>query len=78
VQGVGFRAWTQTEARRCGVTGWVRNEPDGSVSVLISGPKDAVHAMLERVRSGPPGAMVSGVATEPAETCGFEGFQVRR
>ena len=75
VQGVCFRAWTQEEAARHGVSGWVRNEPDGSVRALIVGPSGRVNAMLERCREGPPAAQVSDVETEdvkpPPEVSGF-------
>ena len=67
VQGVGFRAWMQTEAGKLGLTGWVRNEDDGSVTALIVGPHAAVSAMMEKLRSGPPGASVSGVASEKVD-----------
>ena len=67
VQGVSFRVWTRTEATRLGLTGWVRNERDGSVAALIAGPQIAVSAMLERFRRGPAGASVSGVETQPAD-----------
>lgn len=45
VQGVYFRASTRDEARRLGLTGWVRNEPDGSVRVLAEGPRAALEAL---------------------------------
>ncbi|NRB17607.1 MAG: acylphosphatase [Rhodobacteraceae bacterium] len=38
VQGVTFRAWTRSEAEQRGLSGWVRNEPDGSVRALLIGP----------------------------------------
>ena len=66
VQGVGFRAWAQAEARRLGLTGWVRNERDGSVSALLSGPDEAVSAMIERLHTGPPAAQVTDVAVADA------------
>ncbi|MCB5202792.1 acylphosphatase [Neorhizobium sp. T786] len=65
VQGVSFRVWTRAEASRLGLTGWVRNETDGSVSALIAGSDAAVSTMLERFRQGPAGASVSGVETQP-------------
>jgi acylphosphatase len=58
VQGVGFRVWTRDEALRLGLTGWVRNEEDGSVAALIAGPGGAISTMIERLRRGPPGASV--------------------
>ena len=64
VQGVSFRVWTRDEARKLGLVGWVRNEADGSVAALISGPEDAVTLMLERLHDGPPAAWVSKVVAE--------------
>lgn len=67
VQGVNFRVWTQTEARQLGLSGWVRNERDGSVSALLVGPVDAVATMVERLHVGPPGARVTAVRAEDIE-----------
>jgi acylphosphatase len=64
VQGVGFRFWTRSEAEKLGLTGWVRNEADGSVTALMVGSDAAVSAMLNKSWKGPPGAMVSSVASE--------------
>lgn len=66
VQGVGFRMWTEHQARVIGLRGWVRNEPDGSVTALVGGPEEVVARMLELFWSGPRGAAVTGVATKPA------------
>lgn len=59
--------WTRDEALRLGLTGWVRNEGDGSVAALIAGPDTAVSTMIERFGRGPAGASVSGVETEPTQ-----------
>jgi acylphosphatase len=67
VQGVGYRMWTEREARALGLKGWVRNEPDGSVTALVGGPDEAVARILELFRSGPRSAAVTGVTTQPAE-----------
>lgn len=67
VQGVSFRAWTQSTARRLGLEGWVRNEPDGSVTALIGGPAAKVADMVEALHIGPRWAAVTGVTTEPAD-----------
>ena len=61
VQGVGFRAYAAREARRLGVCGWVRNELDGSVSVLVEGEDGAADAFLAWLRHGPPSARVTAV-----------------
>jgi acylphosphatase len=64
VQGVSFRLWTRNEAARLGLTGWVRNEEDGSVRAMIAGPDTAISTMIERFWQGPSGASVSRVETE--------------
>ncbi len=79
VQGVGFRAWAASEARALGLKGWVRNEPDGSVSALVAGETAAVDAMLERLRRGPAAAIVEDVRTHTAEAADMaEGFRILR
>lgn len=50
VQGVGFRASTLEVARPLAVTGWVRNEPDGSVVMEAQGAPDQVRTLRERIR----------------------------
>ena len=65
VQGVWFRGWLGGEARRLALTGWVRNEPDGSVAALFIGRSEAVAAILVRCREGPPLARVDNVETTP-------------
>jgi acylphosphatase len=70
VQGVGFRAWAWTEARELRLSGWVRNEPDGSVTALLIGSRTALAAMVDRLRAGPPGASVTGVVTSEAHLRG--------
>ncbi|MGX5804118.1 acylphosphatase [Bradyrhizobium sp. Arg314] len=66
VQGVSYRVWTRSEASRLGLTGWVRNERDGSVTALIAGADAPVTAMIERLWQGPRGALVSKVEVEKA------------
>ena len=58
VQGVFFRASTRDEARRRGVTGWVRNAADGTVEAEVQGSADAVDAMIDFCRRGPGHARV--------------------
>lgn len=64
VQGVGFRAWTRSQSRAFGLAGWVRNEPDGSVSALFQGETEMVESMLARLRGGPPGSAVTRIEAE--------------
>ncbi len=77
VQGVAFRAWTESEATRLGLDGWVRNEPEGSVAALIAGPASKVTRMIELLWQGPRLARVTGVEAVPAEFHGQGGgFQI--
>lgn len=76
VQGVGFRAWTQTEARSLGLAGWVRNEDDGTVTAVLAGPEGRVGDMVGLLHHGPAGAQVEDVATEAAEPPGGDDFRV--
>lgn len=79
VQGVGFRYWTQEQARRLGLSGWVRNDPDGSVTALIAGSEADVAAMLDKLREGPAGAKVTEVSAKPAEVPDpGDGFSITR
>lgn len=65
VQGVGFRYWTQGEALRLGLEGFVRNRRDGTVEAMFSGPGEAVEAMLGACRQGPPSAKVTAIEPAP-------------
>jgi acylphosphatase len=67
VQGVGYRASMIDEARRLGVTGWVRNRRDGTVEAIVDGDSDAVAAIVAWTRRGPPGSRVTGVAVEETD-----------
>lgn len=76
VQGVGFRVWVRREAGALGLSGWVRNERDGSVRALLAGSRQAVDEMLTRLRQGPSGAVVEGVAVEESGTLPPSGFRI--
>ena len=65
VQGVSFRAWTQAEAEARGLSGWVRNEADGSVTACLSGPAEALADIRKALWQGPPAAQVAQVAATP-------------
>lgn len=67
VQGVGFRAWTASRAEALGLSGWVRNEPDGSVGAVIAGGRAEVARMLKDLWQGPTGASVSEVSSEDCD-----------
>jgi acylphosphatase len=77
VQGVFFRAWSREQAEELGVSGWIRNRPDGHVEAHVEGEEGAVEQMIERLRGGPPGARVDGVRIWDADVFDFDGFEVR-
>ena len=64
VQGVGFRWFVQREANARGLTGWVRNNPEGSVELIAQGPQEALESFLAAIRRGPRSAMVRDVQLE--------------
>ncbi|NYE35970.1 acylphosphatase [Nocardioides cavernae] len=76
VQGVAFRWHTQEEALRLGVSGWVRNEVDGSVLLHAEGDDVAVSDLVAWCHHGPPSARVSGVAVREAAPSGATSFEV--
>lgn len=79
VQGVCYRASTVDEARDHGLTGWVRNLPDGSVELEAQGDEARVEALLAWCAHGPPAARVTGVAVEERDVVPDErGFVQRR
>jgi acylphosphatase len=61
VQGVGFRYTCCHEARRLGLSGWVRNRTDGDVEVWAEGSREKLDSFLLWLRRGPPGARVDRV-----------------
>ena len=78
VQGVSFRAATQDEARRLGLTGWVRNLRDGAVALEAQGAVDAVEKLVAWCHQGPPLAEVSSVEIgELSPVPGETGFAIR-
>jgi len=78
VQGVGFRYFILRQARILGLTGWVANEPDGSVTTVAEGPTEAIERLDATLRSGPPGAIVDEVsAVRMPGTGAFDAFSIR-
>ena len=74
VQRVGYRHWTEREAEKLGLDGWVRNLADGTVEALFSGAEDAVEKMIERCFEGPGFADVRDIKTIPAAPPVQSGF----
>lgn len=78
VQGVWFRASTQHQAERLGLTGWVRNLPDGRVEGWAEGPEDRLDALEAWLAHGPDQAQVTSLSAERVPAQGHSTFSVRR
>jgi acylphosphatase len=78
VQGVSFRYYARHAAERLGVSGWVRNQPDGSVALHAEGGADAVERFVEWCQHGPPAAVVRRVDETPTVPTGSPRFEIRR
>ena len=77
VQGVFFRASTETTARRLGLTGWVRNRRDGCVELVACGEAAPLKELEQWLWQGPPHARVERVGSADAELQSFRDFSVR-
>jgi acylphosphatase len=78
VQGVGFRYFAQRTGLEAGLTGWVRNLPDGQVEAEAEGPRGALERWLEDLRQGPTLSRVDTLAVEwkkPSKN--FKNFSVK-
>jgi acylphosphatase len=77
VQGVGFRYYTDKEAKKLYLAGWVRNKPDGSVEIEVQGEEEPLKKFIEWVHEGPTLSLVESVTiTEIAEEK-ETGFSIR-
>jgi len=77
VQGVLFRRELTDVARKIGITGWVRNLPDGRVEAVAEGERELLEELVRFCHIGPPGARVSGVEVEWFDFKGeFRGFKI--
>ncbi|NVO30802.1 acylphosphatase [Hymenobacter lapidiphilus] len=78
VQGVFFRQSTRQQARQLGLTGYARNNPDGTVTIEAEGAAHALAALESWCRhGGPPAARVDGVDVTAGEVQGYAQFEVR-
>ena len=78
VQGVGFRWFVEREAHILGITGWVRNDDDGSVEVLAVGAPEKLAELRLQLRAGPRAARVDDLEESEAQpVVGLNSFQVR-
>lgn len=78
VQGVSFRYYTREEALRLNVTGWVRNERDGSVHVVAEGSEENLRKLLGYLQRGPRSAKVDEIDSEWGHARqAFQTFEIR-
>ena len=78
VQGVNFRHTTVQKARSLGLTGWVRNRPDGTVEVTAEGQRRQLEELLAFLHDGPPAAYVTGVENDWFPPDGdYQDFSIR-
>ncbi|MCW5681713.1 MAG: acylphosphatase [Xanthobacteraceae bacterium] len=66
VQGVGYRAFVEREAKARGLEGWVRNRRDGSVEAVVAGEADKIDALIAACRNGPPASQVENIEQKDA------------
>jgi len=79
VQGVGFRYFVQQRAQRLGITGWVQNQPDGTVKMEIQGLPDKLAALQAALRNGRALIRVETLElTEQTPLAGEQGFSIRK
>jgi acylphosphatase len=77
VQGVGFRWFVEREAHMLGISGWVRNNYDGSVEVLAMGTRDQLSGLRSRLYEGPRASRVDDVQeVEAKPIAGLETFRI--
>lgn len=78
VQGVGYRYFVKSNAKKLGLTGWVRNTEDGGVEAVLAGTQELIEQMIGICRQGPPLSEVEhlGFEWEEGEES-FEGFTIK-
>lgn len=76
VQGVYYRASAKDMARKNGLTGWIRNTPDGHVEAIASGNEDQLELFINWCRQGPRGARVTEVDIQLVEDAEFDSFKI--
>ena len=78
VQGVFYRKSAKIKADELGLSGWVKNEADGSVYIEVEGDEPVLKQFTDWCRQGPPHAQVDEVTTEVSALKNYSGFEIRR
>ncbi|MBI2829889.1 MAG: acylphosphatase [Chloroflexi bacterium] len=78
VQGVYFRAFVERHAQELGLTGYVRNTPEGMVEVYAEGDREQLMKLMEFLKQGPPRARVNKLEETWSEYCGkYPDFRIK-
>lgn len=79
VQGVSFRYYAEEEAKRQGLTGYIKNLDDGTVESLAEGEEKGLKSFIDWCYNGSPASQVTKVNTEWGIATGeYEGFNMKR
>ncbi len=76
VQGVFYRAYTQSKASELGIKGWIRNIAGGGVEAVLEGERQKVGELLKFMKNGPSGAIVSGMEFSELKCKGYDNFEI--
>ena len=78
VQGIGFRYWAQQQAQKFGLTGWVKNEDDGSVSLVVEGDEEDLKKFLDICKKGSSFSSVEEIQEAWGKSTGeFQNFEIK-
>lgn len=77
VQGVCYRAFTQHQAVTLGLSGWVKNMPEGCVEAVFEGRRETIEQAILACKSGPPGARVNDIDIAWKSPLEEQGFEIR-
>jgi acylphosphatase len=80
VQGVGFRVYTQAQAQKLGICGYVRNLSNGDVEIVAEGEAEKLDSLINWAKLGSPSAVVNNLKTEVLNNHDqeFSTFEIRR
>lgn len=78
VQGVFYRSTAQAKAKELGLSGWVKNEEDGSVLIEAEGEEQKLLKLVDWCKEGPGAAVVNDVEYHQIEPKGVNGFEIKK
>ncbi len=79
VQGVFYRIWVRSKAKKLGLVGWVKNLTDGRVEAVFEGPKETIKEIIDSCWAGPSASKVEKVGVKWEKVSNrHESFEIRR